>query len=87
MSVATFMRHILTEPDNATACPVRVGWLVTLVTYHIAAAWMVIGQHLAIDIAALGQYIQHMSTLNAAGALSVGAKALMKADAPNPPAS
>lgn len=79
------LADIFTEGDNATVCPVRVGMLSTAVIYHVGALAGVIGQHLALDMATLGFYVQHMSTLFGIGALGVGAKSVLKADADGPP--
>lgn len=82
MIVPGFLRKMLTEGDNSTYCPVRVGMVGTGAVYHAAAAFMVIAQHQTLGMDMLGQYINHMSILGASTAGSVGAKALMKADAP-----
>lgn len=81
-SIRAAWRNAMTEGDNATHCPVRLGAFGTGVVYHAAAAWMVLGQHTHIDMAVLGQYVQHMGLLVAATAGGVGAKALLHADAP-----
>lgn len=75
-------RHILTEADNTTLCPVRVAAFIVGALYHAAAAWGIFHNDLQFDIATLGQYMQHMMTLVGIGGLSVGAKSLMKGDAP-----
>lgn len=75
------IRKMLTEKDNLTQCPVRVGVVGTGVMYHLTAAWMVFGQHAAIDMSLLGQYIHHMSELAGVSAVAIGAKSAMKADA------
>lgn len=80
-AVKTAWRHAMTEPNNATWCPVRLGACGTAVVYHAAAAWMVFGQRTHVDMTLLGQYIEHMAGLIgvATGALSV--KTAAKADA------
>jgi biotin transporter BioY len=82
-----FIKRMLTEKDNVTQCPVRMGVVGTGVMYHVGAAWMVMGQHAALDMTLLGQYIHHMSELALASATAIGAKSVMKADAPSEPTS
>lgn len=84
MLISRLINRMLTERDNQTHCPFRVGGAGIVLVYHVAVVWMVVGQHVAIDMAQMGLYIQHMCTLIGVGALSVGAKAVMKADAPTP---
>jgi hypothetical protein len=79
------LRNLLTEPDGVTFCPVRMCLAAAGTFYHAGAAWMVFGQHTPIDMALLGLYVQHMSTLAATCAASVGAKSILKADAPSQP--
>lgn len=80
--ITDFIRKMLTEKDNVTQCPIRIGVVGTGVMYHLTAAWMVFGQHASIDMALLGQYIHHMSELSLASGVAIGAKSVMKADAP-----
>lgn len=75
--IRDIVRKLLTEKDNTTQCPIRVGVVGTGVMYHLTAAWMVFGQHAAIDMSLLGQYIHHMSELALVGAGAIGAKAAM----------
>lgn len=83
--IAAFLRKAITERDNATPCPVRIGWIGAGAIYHVAAAWMVFGQHAAIDIAVLGQYVDHMVKLVLTGGAAIGAKSILKADADQAP--
>lgn len=81
----SLLRHILTEPDGVTWCPVRLCLFSAGIVYHCAFAWMIFGQHTAVDMPLLGAYIQHLSTLAATCAAGVGAKSILKADAPSQP--
>lgn len=75
------LTHLLTEKDNRTMCPVRSATALTAITYHAAAvAGVVLGQ-VHLDIATLGQYLQHMATLIGVGGTTVGVKSALKADA------
>lgn len=74
-------KEATTERDGVTKCPVRLGAIGTAVIYHVAALWMVFGQKAAVDVAMLGQYVQHMSTLIGVAAVGIGAKSVMKGDA------
>ena len=74
--------QLVTEPDNATLCPVRVIILgVGVPLYHAFAGYALIARHLPLDFAVLGLYVQHMCTLGGTLAASLGAKSLGKADA------
>lgn len=77
----SWFTRMITEGDNATQCPVRVGAVATAAVYHAGAVFMIIAQHVTIDISMLGQYIQHMSTLIGVAGVSIGAKSAMKGDA------
>lgn len=79
------LRHVLTEPDGVTFCPVRMCLAAAGTFYHAGAGWMVLGQHAPIDMTVLGSYVQHMSTLAGVCAAGVGAKSILKADAPSQP--
>jgi hypothetical protein len=81
-ALRTAWRNATTERDNSTTCPVRIGAVATAGVYHVAAVWMVIGQSTHLDIATLGAYVQHMCTLIGVTGGAIGAKSLMKADAP-----
>ena len=77
----SILANVLTEGDNKTHCPVRLGTSISAALYHVAA---VVGAYMGsihIDIATLGQYLQHMSLLFGVTGLAVGAKAIMGADA------
>jgi len=76
-----FLNNLITERDNKTHCPVRVGTFLTAFIYHAGAFWMVLGQHAAVDIHLLGEYIQHMSLLTAVGATGTGMKSMLGSDA------
>jgi hypothetical protein len=76
--------NLLTERDNKTHCPVRVGTFGAALVYHVAAAWMVIGQGDHITMAMLGQYILHMGGLCSVGVAGVALKSASGADAPPP---
>lgn len=70
-----------TEHDGETKCPVRLGAIGTAIIYHAGAAWMVFGQHTSLDVAIMGQYVQHMCYLIGTSGLAIGAKSVMKGDA------
>ncbi|MBV8061064.1 MAG: hypothetical protein JO253_06020 [Alphaproteobacteria bacterium] len=76
-----WIKHVLTEPDGNTFCPLRCGMALTTAVYHGAAAAGLWNGGLHCDIATLGQYAQHMTTLFAAGGVGIGAKSIMKGDA------
>jgi hypothetical protein len=77
-----FLRNLITEANNTTVCPFRCVMLGAGTIYHAAAGWMVFGQHAPVGMEMLGQYIQHMSIFGGTLAGGVGAKSLMKGDAP-----
>lgn len=77
----SFIKNILTEKNNATGCPVRIGFLLTGLIYHVGAFVMILVQHANIDMLMLGQYIQHMSLLGGVMAGGIGAKSVLKGDA------
>jgi hypothetical protein len=72
---------LLTESDNQTICPVRAATAVAGALYHAAAAYGVYAGSVHIDIASLGQYMNHMMTLVGVGGGAIGAKSVMKGDA------
>ena len=74
-------KQATTEGNNTTTCPVRLGLVGTVVIYHAAAAWMVFGQGTSMDMAILGQYVQHMATVIGTAGAAIGVKSLMKGDA------
>ncbi len=76
-----WLKHILTESDNATACPVRVGSGVVGLIYHAAAGAGVYLGSMHIDIVTLGQYMRHMIELVGVAAAGIGVKSAMKGDA------
>lgn len=75
------LRDIFTEPDGQTICPVRVGAAMVGSLYHMAATVGLFTHALQLDMAALGQYMQHMMELVAGGGLTVGVKSVLRADA------
>lgn len=72
--------NMMTEKDNSTVCPVRVGFIVVGVLYHVASFFMVMEQKFQLDMATMGQYVNHMIQLLGAGAVSITAKAALKGD-------
>lgn len=82
MNISLWFKKMLSEGDNETLCPIRVGGGIMIAVYHAAAVGGLITHALALDWAALGQYVNHMTQMIGAAAASVGAKSLMKADAP-----
>jgi hypothetical protein len=74
--------HVATEPDGESFCPVRIGTMFAGLTYHVGAAFMIFHQNMQLDMSILGQYIQHMSTLIGVSAAGIGAKSVLKGDAP-----
>ena len=81
MKIFDVLQHALTEKDNATFCPVRIGGVTTGVLYHIAAGVGVLMHSVTLDMASLGMYIQHMMTLVGVSGATIGVKSVMKADA------
>jgi uncharacterized integral membrane protein len=81
-----FFKDASTEPDGSTFCPVRILAALAIVIYHIAASIGVATNSIHIDMAALHDYVRQMIEFVGTTAASVGAKSLMRADAPlNPP--
>lgn len=80
-----FLTDMLTEGKSPTFCPVRVCLFAAGVVYHLGVAWMVFGQHTALDWAALRSYLQDLLSLAGTTAVSVGVKSSLKADAPSQP--
>ena len=76
-----WVKNALTERDNATFCPVRLGAFGTALVYHLAAAIGFFFHQLTLDMNTLGLYIQHMSLLGGAMAGGIGVKSLSKSDA------
>jgi hypothetical protein len=81
--IRKMFRDMFTEPDGESFCPVRLAAGLANVTYHAAAAAGIYMGQLHLDIATLGQYLQHMSMLIGVGGVSVGAKSVMKGDTSN----
>lgn len=76
-----WLYKLLSESDNATPCPVRWGGAITAFIYHAGAVFMLAFQGFHLDMAALGQYVQHMATLIGVVAGGAGVKSILKADA------
>ena len=76
------LMNLITEGDNSTVCPVRVGSTIVGFLYHVAIVAGVYLEHLHLDMASLGQYIQHMMVLIGTMAAGIGAKSVLKGDAP-----
>lgn len=77
--------QMLTEANNSTLCPLRILGAVAVSIYHIAAAVGVWVGSISIDMAVLGDYVRQMIEFVVAIGGSVGAKSLMRADAPPTP--
>jgi hypothetical protein len=73
----------LCESDNVTLCPFRLFMGMVATVYHAGAGYMVFGQHQTITMDVLGGYAQHMLTIGGTMAGGIGAKALLKGDAPS----
>lgn len=82
MTLRDRLLQTLTEPDGVTLCPVRVTGLAAVAGYHGLLAFMVGYQHTALTMADLTSYMRDMSVLGTSLGVGVGAKAVMKADAP-----
>ena len=82
MTLRERLLQTLTEADGQTLCPVRVTALAAVAGYHGLLAFMVGHQHVTLAMADLGSYLHDMSLAGAALGVGVGAKAVMKADAP-----
>ena len=76
-----WLKHMLTEGDNSTFCPVRVATAIVGVIYHAAAVAGIYFDAIHLDIVTLGQYLQHMVTMIVGGGATVGVKSVLKADA------
>jgi hypothetical protein len=79
------LKKMLTEGDNTTPCPVRVATAITAFLYHAGATVGLVMHDMHLDMATLGQYIQHMALLIGAGGGTVGLKSALKADAKDAP--
>jgi hypothetical protein len=78
--------HMMSEGDNVTLCPVRILGAVMVGIYHLGASVGVATGKINLDMGALGEYVRQMIEFIGTIAASVGAKSLMRADAPrNPP--
>lgn len=82
MGIKSLLKQTLTEADGVTLCPVRVTALTAVAGYHSLLAFMVGYQHVALSMADLTSYMRDMSVLGTSLGVGVGAKAVMKADAP-----
>lgn len=72
---------LFTEPDNVTFCPTRIAIGAANLAYHgAAAAGFFVGQ-LHLDIATLGQYVQHMTMLIGFGTTAIAVKSKAGGDA------
>lgn len=58
MNIAATLKHLFTEQDNETFCPVRlfgIGFaIIGSTTYLVLAVWTVIRQHNALDYVSFG---------------------------------
>lgn len=77
--------QMLTEGNGSMLCPVRILGVVAVGIYHIAAVVGVAHNSIQISMDALGDYVTQMIQFVGTIAASVGAKSLMRADAPPPP--
>jgi hypothetical protein len=72
----------ITEPDGVTLCPVRITALVAVAGYHSLVGYLVAIQRTPLTMADCGLYAQHLSILGSTLGVAVGAKSVMKGDAP-----
>lgn len=75
----------LCESDNVTLCPFRLFMGMVTTVYHAGAGYMVFGQHQPLGMDVLGAYANHMILIGGTLAGGIGAKSLMKGDAPPAP--
>ena len=59
----------------------RLGSIGVALVYHVAAMWMVFGQHTTVDMGTLGAYVQHMCYLIGTAGAAIGVKSVLKGDA------
>lgn len=76
------IHDFFTEPDGISYCPVRISSALCAIIYHTMAGIGCVVSTIHLDIATLGLYLQHMATLIGVASASVGAKAILKGDAP-----
>ncbi len=72
---------ILTESDNVTPCPVRIGTTIATALYHLG---VLVGMDLGtigITMTTMGLYVNQVMTLLGVGGTVVGVKSVLKADA------
>lgn len=82
MSLRDRIIQTLTEPDGVTFCPLRVTALVAVAGYHAIVAYMAGFQHVTLTMADCGSYLDHLTAAGLGFGGAIGAKSLMKADAP-----
>lgn len=82
MNLKDRLLQTLTEPDGTTLCPLRVTALAAVAGYHGLVGYLVGIQHTAITMADCGLYAQHMATLGTTLGVAIGAKSVLKGDAP-----
>jgi len=79
--VSDWLKHILTEPDGSTFCPVRVFGLFAGAIYHAGGVTGIVQGHIVLDMATMGEYLQHMCYLVGTIGAGTGVKSLMNGDA------
>lgn len=82
MTLRERLVQTLTEPDGVTFCPLRVTALVAVAGYHALVAYMLAFQHVALTMSDCGLYLTHLTTAGLGFGGAMGAKSIMKADAP-----
>jgi hypothetical protein len=83
MSLKDRFLQSVTEKDGVTFCPVRITALAAVAGYHSLVAYLVSVQHTPLTMADCGLYAQHMATLGSALGVAIGAKSVLKGDAPS----
>lgn len=82
MNLKDRLLQTLTEPDGVTVCPLRVTALVAVAGYHSLIGYMVGFQHVALTMSDCGLYITHLTTAGLGFGGAIGAKSVLKGDAP-----
>lgn len=82
MTLKERLLQTLTEPDGVTLCPLRVTALVAVAGYHALIGYMVGFQHVALTMPDCGLYITHLTAAGLGFGGAIGAKSVLKGDAP-----
>ena len=74
------IRHLLTESDNKTLCPIRILAVTCFVIFHaMFIAGIVLG-NVSFDLKSAGEYLQYALSMTGISAASIGMKSIMRGD-------